>query len=655
MWMKNKMRLTLLRCIRLWLPLLFALALPAQANLSLSDYGALPSVAMVAISPNGNLIAFRKVTKDQDAVYIVSIKDKKQLFGLDVSAIQPEGIYFFNNEQVLLRASKFTRVEGFRGQFDLSTAFVLNIKDRKIRQLLIPGEKILAGQTGLGKVVGVTPDGKHALMPAYSPVDFHFPKPVYSLYKVNLTKKHLRSAEVGDFNTQDFFVNGEGEAIAQEEYDEKNNEHKILALNNGKWIEIFKETTNIRRKAFVGVTSDFKSLVMLARNKETGRTNYYTMNLADGVINGPLFGRDDADIEGVISNLQRVVFGIRYSGFTPSYKFFDPVIDKKMNDIIAQFPDQAVELMSWTPDWNNVIVNVEGSDYPSDYFLFDAKNEAQFLTSGRPQFNPEDINPIGKTVYSARDGLKIPTLLTIPRDKVGAIKNLPAVIYPHGGPASYDTIGFDYRAQALAAQGYLVIQPQFRGSDGFGAAHYIAGHGEWGKKMQDDLTDAVKFFTSKGLVDPKRVCIIGASYGGYAALAGGAFTPDLYKCVVSINGIGDLNDMLSWDKSQNGHDSEVAEYMAMQFANGEVDKKELQKMSPKMFANNFAAPVLLIHSVNDKRVPIRQSEQMLKALKKQNKSVDMIELEGDNHHLLEGATRTQALEATVKFVNQHLQ
>lgn len=639
-------------------PFLFLLSLlagSAHANLSLTDYGSLPSVGMVAISPNGNLIAFRKVTNDQDAVYIVSIKDKKLVFALDVSAIQPEGIYFFNDEQVLLRASEFTRVDGFIGKFDLSTAFVLNIKDKKIRQLLTPGDKILAGQTGLGKVVGITPDGQYALMPAYSPVDFQFPKPVYSLYRVSLERNNVRSVEGGDYNTEDFFVNREGKAIAQEEYDEKNNEHKIIALRDGKWVEIFKEITAIKHKSFVGVTPDFNSLVMLTTNSDTGRTNYYTMSLADGIITGPLLGRDDADIEEVITDLQRVVYGVRYSGFTPSYKLFNAAADKKINDIMAQFPDQAVWLVDWTPDWKNVVVNVEGSDYPDDYFLFDAENKYQYLTSGRPQFKPEDINPIGRVTYTARDGLKIPTLLTIPRSRVGAIKNLPAVIYPHGGPASYDTVGFDYRAQALAAQGYVVIQPQFRGSDGFGVAHYAAGHGEWGKKMQDDLTDAVKFFTSKGMVDPKRICIIGASYGGYAALAGGAFTPDLYKCVVSINGIGDLNDMLSWDKSQNGYKSEVADYMAMQFAKGEVDKKELKKMSPEKYASHFSAPVLLIHSVNDQRVPIRQSEQMLKALKRKNKPAELIKLEGDNHFLLEGSTRKQALDATIKFVNQHLQ
>jgi dipeptidyl aminopeptidase/acylaminoacyl peptidase len=172
--------------------------------------------------------------------------------------------------------------------------------------------------------------------------------------------------------------------------------------------------------------------------------------------------------------------------------------------------------------------------------------------------------------------------------------------------------------------------------------------------MQDDLTDAVKFFASKGYIDPTKVCIIGASYGGYAALAGGAFTPDIYKCVVSINGIADINSMLAYDKNRGGSDSELAAYMEMQFANGKVDKKELAAISPENHAKNFIAPVLLIHSVNDKRVPIKQSAQMLSALKKEKKEARLVELEGDNHHLLEGPTRQQAVEETIKFVNTYL-
>ena len=622
---------------------------------TISDYGALPTTQMVAISPNGELIAYRKVTEKEDTVYVISLIEKKPVMAIDVSAIQPRYIRFFNNQQIMLVVSEYRRGGGgFLGKFDMSTAYVLDTKTKKIRQMLIPGDKIHPAQGGLGRVVGMTSDGKYALMPAYSPVDYQFPKPKYALYKVNLQRTFLKTADRGDFNTDDFFVDAEGNPIVKIDFDERTEQHSVYTKKDDEWVKIFNEETQIRNKGFVGLTPDFKHLVMLETAEESERVSYYTMSLVDGKISGPLHSREDADVAGVITDIQRVVHGIHYAGFTPSYKFFDAKLDAKIKDIQSNFPDQSVWLSSWSPDWKHIVVNVEGSSYADDYFLFSDGVEPQYLTTGRPQVSEEDLNPIGKVTYLARDGMKIPTLITIPRDKLSAMKNLPAVIYPHGGPAAYDMIGFDFMAQALAAQGYLVVQPQFRGSTGFGDKHYVAGHGEWGKKMQDDLTDAVKFLSSKGYIDPNRVCIVGGSYGGYAALAGGAFTPDVYKCVVSINGVADINSMLAYDKHRGGSDSELAAYMEMQFANGRVDKKELMAISPEHQAKNFTAPVLLIHSVNDKRVPIKQSRQMLDALKKAKKEARLVELEGDNHNLLEGPTRQQTVEETVKFVNQHL-
>lgn len=634
--------------------LLFLSAI-SHATPTPSDYGALPVTQMVAISPNGNLMAYRRVTESQDSVIISSISEKKVLFALDVSKIQPRYIYFLNDKQVLLIASEFTRVQGYLGKFDVSTGFLLNIQDKTVRQLLTPGDKISAGQMGLGNVVGTTPDGQYALMPAFSATDYVVTDTLYNLYKVDLTKNNLKLATQGGKYTKDFFVDGEGNTIAMEEFNDKTNVHKILAKHDGKWAEIFSEETDIRNKGFVGLTADFKSLVFIDRDEKSDHSSYNLMSLADGAITPSIFMRDDADISDTIQSLQRVVYGIRYSGFTPSYKFFDPALDQRVKDIVAKFPEQSVSLMSWSPDWKHIVVLVTGSSYVGDYYLFSESQPPVFLTSGRTQIKSDDLNPLGKVTFTARDGLKIPTLITVPRAKISDMKNLPAVIYPHGGPEYHDTIGFDFIAQALAAQGYLVIQPQFRGSNGFGFKLRDAGFGEWGKKMQDDVTDAVKFFAAKGIIDPQRVCIVGASYGGYAALAGGAFTPELYKCVVSINGVSDVNDMLDYDKFHTGKDSETSAYWELQLAKGEVNKEDLNKISPQKFAQQFTAPVLLIHSVNDTTVAPEQSEDMYKALQKHKKVVQQVTLAGDDHYLLKGPTRTKAVEETVKFVNQYLQ
>jgi dipeptidyl aminopeptidase/acylaminoacyl peptidase len=228
------------------------------------------------------------------------------------------------------------------------------------------------------------------------------------------------------------------------------------------------------------------------------------------------------------------------------------------------------------------------------------------------------------------------------------------VILPHGGPESYDRIGFDWLAQAIANQGFLVIQPQFRGSIGFGLEHRLAGYGQWGKKMQDDLSDSLLSLIKKKIVNPEKVCIVGASYGGYAALAGGAFTPDLYQCVVSINGVSDINKMLGSTEYYYGNDHWVLSYWKELVARGDADKNSLAAISPENYAVNFTAPTLLIHSENDQVVLIKQSENMESELKREKKSVKFVELEDDNHHLSTNTGRLRALEEIISFLNKHI-
>ena len=634
-----------------------------HANPSLKDYGSLPEVEHVAMSPSGTLVALHKVTAEYNRIVIISLATNKQVRVIDISKTSPDSIRFLSEDKLALVMSKMTFNPNFKDPFELSTAFLLDITAGTVRQLLIPGQTpIYAGQTGLGHILGVSPDGNYAYMKAFTfkeksgtTTDDGNNVVYHSLLKVNLQeKKSPTVVSLGTRETNDYFIDDKGNVLAQESYQDHSNVHKIRAYIDDAWVDIFKEKTEIQTKSFVGVTPDYKSLVMIETDTAKGRKAYYTMRLTDGTITGPLFGRDDADIDAVIRTPQGVVIGVSYSGLIPSYQFFDPAVNQKVKDILAVFPDHTVYLNDWSPDWKNILVNVQGATAPSDYYLFSDGKSAQFLTSAYPKVKPADLNPIGKITITARDGLKIPTLLTIPKKSLGAIKNLPAIIMPHGGPASHDTIGFNWKAQALANEGYLVIQPQFRGSDGFGLAHEKAGHGEWGKKMQDDLTDTLAYAVKKGFIDSKRVCIVGASYGGYAALAGGAFTPDLYQCVVSIAGISDLKSMLAWGKSEQGKYSWIVTYMEQQFSNGEADTQAMAAVSPESFAENFIAPVLLIHGLDDKRVPFKQSEQMNKALKKAKKSVTLVELEGEDHYLSNSLTRLRTLEEMVKFVNTNI-
>jgi dipeptidyl aminopeptidase/acylaminoacyl peptidase len=459
---------------------------------TIKDYGSLPDTSMVSISPNGKAIAIRSVQDGMDALRVISLADKKVVSGLDLAKIQPKSITFANDNTVYLQASTFGRVEGFRGKFESSTGFALNIETNKVRQLLIPGKNaVYPGQTGLGQVIGFTKDRKYALMPAFvGSTDLVLGKPLapdYSLIRVNLSKstRHIREG-AGSLYSVDFFVDDEGTLVAEERYDHRNNYHSLWAIKNGTLEEIFGETLEIRTKSWVGLTPDHSSVVFLENDEQTGRSDYFLLEIATGKITKADFGKSDADIEAVISDSNRIVRGVRYSGFSPSYHFFDSALNSRVAKILNQFPEQSVWIVDQTPDWEHIVVYVEGSSYAGDYYLV-GNDEPTFLASSRRNISYKDVNPIGKITLTARDGLPIPTLLTIPQPAMKNMKNLPAVVFPHGGPRSYDRIGFDYFAQALASEGYMVIQPQFRGSTGFGEKHMNAGNGEWGRKMQEIL------------------------------------------------------------------------------------------------------------------------------------------------------------------------
>ncbi|MDJ0793942.1 MAG: alpha/beta fold hydrolase [Woeseiaceae bacterium] len=632
---------------------------PTYAEPTIEDYGALPEIQNMAISPNGELVAYRNVSGDRDFIVVFSFKEDAAVAALDVSLIKPRDVFFVNNEQVLLRAAEYRRVRGFRGRFDVSTLFSLDIDSGKVKQLLVPGDGVVyPGQTGLGRVVGDSPNGKHLFMPAFYGVPTlvmgEYAKPVYSLLRVPLGPGKARRVELGRSSTIDYFVDDSGEAIVMEEFDETQNLHSIRALQQDGWQEIYRSEGRLRDRGFVGLTPDRKHLVVLDTSAYTGRTAYSTLSLSSGDISDPLYDRDDADIARVVVDTQRVVQGLQYSGVMPTYKFFDEAVDRKVREIQAVFPEHSVRIVDHSPDWKHIIVLMEGSQSSGEYYLFSEGSEPEFIGAQRPNIPPEEVNPVGTVTFSARDGLRIPTIITVPRERVTDLTNLPAVIMPHGGPVSYDEIGFDYRAQALASKGYLVIMPQFRGSSGLGSRHRTAGYGEWGRKMQDDLSDAVRFFDEQGIIDPDRVCIVGGSYGGYAALAGGAFSPELYKCVVSINGIGNLERFRDWVREQTGRSSEELAYWEMQIGRDHYSPEDARARSPELAADDFAAPVLLIHSKSDEIVPISQSRRMYRALERAGKKVELLELDGDDHYLSFGDTRTQALKATVRFIEENL-
>jgi dipeptidyl aminopeptidase/acylaminoacyl peptidase len=249
--------------------------------------------------------------------------------------------------------------------------------------------------------------------------------------------------------------------------------------------------------------------------------------------------------------------------------------------------------------------------------------------------------------YKAADGTDIDAVLTLPPGR--PTHKLPVVVFPHGGPTSRDYPKFDWWAQAFASRGYALLQPNFRGSSGYSVAFERAGHGEWGRKMQTDISDGLAYLAREGIADPERACIMGASYGGYAALAGVTLQQGVYRCAVAVAGISNLAKFASDEVIESGFNSMYRRVLRSEIGSG----RDLAAVSPIRFASSVNVPVLLIHGKDDVVVPYEQSSDMANALRAAGKKVEFVTLAHEDHWLSRSETRLAMLKAAVAFVEMN--
>ncbi|HEX4861832.1 MAG TPA: S9 family peptidase, partial [Rhizomicrobium sp.] len=362
-----------------------------------------------------------------------------------------------------------------------------------------------------------------------------------------------------------------------------------------------------------------------------------------------LYQNPDYDADRIVDDewTGRVV-GARYADDKLETAFFDPQLAHIQKRMEAALPGQTVVLSSWDQKRDTFLVTAQDPHNPPGIYLFTTSDShLEYLMGAYPSLQPADLGDMKPYPYKARDGIDIHAYLTLPPGK--APKNLPAVVFPHGGPDDRDEIRFDWWAQFMASRGYVVLQPNFRGSEGYGATFRNAGFGQWGRKMQDDVSDGVKKLIADGIADPKRICIVGASYGGYAALAGATFTPDLYACAVSYAGIADVSSILGLARGA-GADSSDMHYWEDRVGATYADSKALQAISPAFHADQVRAPILLLHSNTDTVVPIEQSMREENALTGAGKKVRFVRLVGSDHNMDHSDVRLSVLRETEAFL-----
>ncbi len=295
-------------------------------------------------------------------------------------------------------------------------------------------------------------------------------------------------------------------------------------------------------------------------------------------------------------------------------EYIDPR-EKSLRDAIdGAIPDANNSIISRSDDERFIVIRSAGPKMPPSYFILIDKQELKYLGSANPDLKAEHLSPVLWETYEARDGLEIPVLITKPESQGPH----PVIVMPHGGPVARDFWGFDLWAQILANRGYLVVQPQFRISSGFGKNHLKKGFKRWGYEMQDDLEDALAYVADKNYGDADNAAIFGWSYGGYAAFVGSMREPNVFKCAIPGAGVSEKQRFRSY-LAQIGDFSE------------KTYRKTADGFDPLANVDKVNVPVLVIHGEIDERVPIIHSELFVDELKKYNKEHKFVVLEDANH------------------------
>lgn len=617
----------------------------------LAVYGRLPDVDQIAISPDGRKLAISLADGEKRVVAIrEAAEGSKLLSAVNLESTKLRDVRWAGPEHVLITKSSTAQPYGLSGpKREYWMTIDINLTTKK-QHLLMENQEEAMNVVLAVPTVRMLDGVPYAFVEGVHFVDNYGAD---TLYKINLKTGATRRLDIGGSqDTDDWLVSPDGQPLAQSLYDEQKGAWSLKLKTEHGWVTTAKTESKMGSRRLGGLGRDGRSvLVWMDDEDDTDKTvlREYALDGAHVVI------PDSATFDSLIHapDGSGLVGAKSLLGDERRYTFFDAKLQSSWNAVAKAFPGDQIALESWSDDKRKLVVWVDSPTEGPAYALVDLDTgNARYLADVYAGLTEDGVSEVRPIKYKAADGLEITGYLTLPKGKDP--KNLPLVVLPHGGPEGRDTLGFDWWSQALASRGYAVLRPNFRGSEGFGWKFVQAGFGQWGKAMQTDLSDGVRYLAKQGTIDPKRVCIVGGSYGGYAALAGATLDRGVYRCAASVAGPADLKRMLvdSNERFNSGNNSTLRYWLRFMGAD-RVRDPDLAAISPARMADKVEIPVLLVHGKDDTVVPYVQSTIMAEAMKKAGKPVELVTLNGEDHWLSRGATRLQMLTAVVDFLEKN--
>lgn len=410
-------------------------------------------------------------------------------------------------------------------------------------------------------------------------------------------------------------------------------------------------TTNFKETlAPLFFTFDNKNLYV-ASNIGRDKTAVFEYDIENKETTKLIYEHPEVDVSGLMrSDKRKVITGVTYITDKREYHFLDDDRKQLQENLEARLPGYEVVVADTSRDETKVLVRTYSDrSFGAYYYLDRETDEFMKLADISPWLNEDELAEMSPIQYTSRDGLTIHGYLTLPRGRKA--KNLPIVVNPHGGPWARDVWGFNPEVQYLANRGYGVLQMNFRTSTGYGRKFWEAGFKQWGLAIQDDITDGVKWLIEQGIADPDRIGIYGGSFGGYATLAGVAFTPDLYACGVDYVGVSNLFTLM---KSIPPYWEPMREMFYEMMGHPEKNKELWEKVSPIFHADKIKVPMLVAQGANDPRVNKGESDQIVEALKERGIEVEYMVKENEGHGFRNEENRFDFYRAMERFLGKHL-
>jgi len=466
-----------------------------------------------------------------------------------------------------------------------------------------------------------------------------------SIFRINVLNGGTDRVEPPFHPIYDFVSDGHGHVRLGYGIDRTEMQYFARLDGEDKWrrlgrFEVFQQG----RDQLIPVAIGDSPNTAFALGDKDGLTALWEVDLADKTEPKVVVSHPRVDIAGPMFLPNGRVIGAYYNAEKPGVVYGDQRIGAAVKEVNKQLPGRFNYVANTTADLAILVIRSTSDVDEGSYYLYDVASKAlRPIARAYPELDPQQLGHMQPMSYPAADGTMIPGYLTLPPG--AKADKLPLIVMPHGGPIARDNWEFFFLKEFLVSRGYAVLQMNFRGSDGYGNDWFRAAHQDWGGLTYSDVTDGAKWAVSQGIADPKRVCVVGWSFGGYIALLGAVRNPDLFTCSVSIAGVSDLAELTR----EQGY--EASRVRRLQIG---TDPAKLAASSPRLLAERLAIPLLMVHGDHDIQVEVHQSKDMASALKKAGKPYEFILLEGATHQLDRKSDRMTMLAAVEKFLAKNL-